>query len=496
MLSLVVMSNYGITFVASVLISIALSVSVSKAEEEVSPTVPQTQATELGQPVENQGNPPEWLQVPLSLTDCLNIALENNSDIKKSKFDVEKSIGLSISNKAIVIPKVTGSIGVTRRDSDYYSGALRDTGISEILPEKYRDLEVDSLNDAWSSSIRITQTIFKGGQIAASLGIAKHVKTQALSAHQTVIANTLTDVRTKYYDVLLAMAEIEVKEASVKLLEQELSDSEKRFRAGTVPKFNVLRAETKLANAKPPLIKAHNDYRLAKNDLCNLLGYNVPRSVWEDIPLQVKGELEAPPFEVNLTLAMAQAVESRPELLTLRETQQIARQSVRMARGSYYPSVNAFAGYDAQNNPLVTDLTKTFNGWVVGGQLNWNIFDGLYTKGQVDIAKAELAKTEEDIASTIRSIELEVRSCYSSFIQAKETLESQIKNVELAEEALRLANSRAEANTGTQLDVLDAETTLTQARTTKVEALHYYEVSLARLERAIGINISQDNITQ
>jgi outer membrane protein len=84
-----------------------------------------------------------------------------------------------------------------------------------------------------------------------------------------------------------------------------------------------------------------------------------------------------------------------------------------------------------------------------------------------------------------------VRTDYSNFIEAREVLESQKKVQEEAEEALRLANARSEAGTGTQLDVLNAQTSLTQARSTQVQALHDYDVARARLERAIGINVTQ-----
>ena len=85
-----------------------------------------------------------------------------------------------------------------------------------------------------------------------------------------------------------------------------------------------------------------------------------------------------------------------------------------------------------------------------------------------------------------RRIELEVRSAYSNFIEAREVLESQKKVKEQAEEALRLATARSEAGTGTQLDVLSAQTALTEARTTEIQALHAYAVARARLERAMG----------
>ena len=74
----------------------------------------------------------------------------------------------------------------------------------------------------------------------------------------------------------------------------------------------------------------------------------------------------------------------------------------------------------------------------------------------------------------------------------QEVLESQKKVQEQAEEALRLANARSEAGTGTQLDVLNAQTALTEARTTQIQALHDYSVARAKLERAMGVTLKPD----
>jgi len=95
-------------------------------------------------------------------------------------------------------------------------------------------------------------------------------------------------------------------------------------------------------------------------------------------------------------------------------------------------------------------------------------------------------KTQVETDDTTRNIELEVRTAYSTLEEAGEVLTSQEKVCEQAEEALRLANARAEAGTGTQLDVLGAQTALTEARTTQVRAKHDYAVARTRLERAIG----------
>ena len=124
--------------------------------------------------------------------------------------------------------------------------------------------------------------------------------------------------------------------------------------------------------------------------------------------------------------------------------------------------------------------------------VSWSPWDGGLTRGRVIEAEARHERAEVDIQDEQRQIELEVRTSYSQFVNAKEVLESQKKVQEEAEEALRLAEARMHAGTGTQLDVLDAQTSLTQARTTQVQALHDYSVARSRLLRAVGENLRSD----
>jgi outer membrane protein TolC len=327
----------------------------------------------------------------------------------------------------------------------------------------------------------------------AALKAATATKQQALAQYQTVLADTLLLMRIAYYDVLLAAQQITVHEASVNLLQKEFEDQQRRYDAGTVPKFNVLRAEVAVANERPALIQAKNNYRIAKNNLSNLLGYNLPREIWEDIPLNLTDTLDAAPYQVDLPAAIQQALARRTELVAARKMAELQRLNVVNARAGYKPTVQVFAGYgwyNAQYTPPV-ELDHDIRGWNAGAQLSWDIFDGLLTHGKVVQARALYEKSRTDVDDKGRQIELEVRTAYSDFIEAREVLESQQKVQEQADEALREAKARAEAGTSTQLDVLDAETSLTQARTTQIQALRDYAVARARLERAIGEEMVQ-----
>jgi outer membrane protein len=414
---------------------------------------------------------------PISLADAVNLALTQNPNIRRAQKDLEASQGVVIQTRAIAVPKV-------RITGDYDAKQRSDV---DIISTNGFDLGSDQ---NWQAQIRVVQSLYEGGRIASSLRVAKLTKEQAMLNYQTAVADTVLDVQIGYFDVLVAEQQIVVQEASVELLSRELADTNRRYDAGTVPRFNVLRAEVELANAQPKLIRARNAFRIAKNNLANLLGFNIPKAALEDIPLKLTGRLEAVPYAMELPRAIALALERRTELGALRKAQSLRKENIVNARAGYKPSFQAYAGYEGHNSILQPDLNTDLHGWIAGVQLNWDIFDGGLAYGKLKQARALHEKAEVDLEDAGRRIELEVRTAFSNFREADEVLKSQEKVVEEGEEALRLAKARNEAGTATQLDVLSAQTALTEARTTQVEALHDYSVARARLERAVGASMT------
>jgi outer membrane protein len=420
---------------------------------------------------------PTWINRPLSLAEAMNLALQQNGDVLRGKSQLEASYGLVVQTRAVAFPTVQAI------------GNYQATTATERFPFPNPPPPQDQI---WNANIQIIQNIYAGGRINSSLRSAKLTKEQALLQYQTVIADALLRVRIAYYDVLSSAEQIVVQEASVKLLTKELDDQKRRYEAGTVPRFNVLRAEVEVANQRPRLIQARNAHRIAKNNLVNQLGYRVPAQVWEDIPVQLSDKLDSEPYQVELPSAIAKALQNRTELATLQKAEALRKEDVISAKAGYKPAISLVGGYGARNTSFNNSLNQVVEGFTGGVQVSWNIFDGFLTAGRVRQARALHQGAQVDVENEIRGIELDVRTQYSNFIEAQETLESQKKVQEEAEEALRLATARSDAGTGTQLDVLQAQTSLTTARSTQVQALHDYDVARARLERAIGINLNQN----
>ena len=420
-----------------------------------------------------------FLTRPLSLADAINLALRQNPNILRAQKDLEATEGVVIQTRAIAVPKlnVAGSYNAVER-SDLDTISIPGVGGFSFGNDQN-----------WSSQVRVVQSLYEGGRMLSSFRVARLQKAQSMSHYATAVADTVLGVEMGYYDVLLAGQQITVQEASVNLLSSELADTNRRFEAGTVPRFNVLRAEVELANARPKLIRARNSLRIAKNNLSNLLGFNLPKETTEDIPLTLSGKLEAEPYQLDLPRAVSLALERRSELEALRKAEALRKEDIVSAKAGYRPSMQAYAGYEARNSLFNSDLTYEDHGWIAGVQLSWNLFDGQRTRGKVREAQALYQRAGIELDDASRRIELEVRTAYSSFIEADEVLKSQAKVLEWAEEALRLARARNDAGTGTQLDVLSAQTALTDARTTQVQALHDFAVARARLARAVGMNL-------
>lgn len=457
---------------AALLLAAAVSLSLAAAENPSPSSARQPTAAE-----DARRTRPPWPSTPLTRDQCLDLALTWNASLLKGRQDIAEAHGLALQQKSMRLPRIGANGAYSQIDENKIESVAFSPGQPAVSFAN---------NQSWNANITVTQPLIAGGKLRSAARSSKLTREAALANYQILVADTLVDVRVAYDDVLLASEQIKVQEASIKLLEQELGDTRRRFDAGTVPRFNVLRAEVELANAKPRLIRARNNLRIARNNLAVLLGFDIPKDADQDIPLSVADALGAPRDEVRLSDALTRAVAQRPEITALRTGEKLREEEVIQARADFYPQLSGGGGYGWQSRVFTRDLTRDLNGWNAGLQLSWNFWDFGYTKGKVDAAKARQSKAQIETQDTLRQIELQVRTAHSKFVEAGEVLDSQAKVIEQAEEAVRLATARAEAGTGTQLDVLSAQTALTETRTTYAVALRDFSVARARLDRAMG----------
>ncbi|MCS7008787.1 MAG: TolC family protein, partial [Chthoniobacterales bacterium] len=343
-------------------------------------------------------------------------------------------------------------------------------------------------NRVWSFQLSLNQLLFDSGAAFSATKAAKLQETAAYFLLRKTIDETIAAVKTNFYQIILNRALISAQEQSVALLESQLQDQINRFEAGVVPRFNVLQAEVALANAIPPLIQAYNNLRISQYQFIRLLGMDYGSSDPTQIPIDVKGDLDVPYREINLEESIRTALIRNPQLKAQRFDILAQAAQVNVALAGYGPRISAQAGYEWQNDRTSRDLGDILNGWFLGIQASWNLFDSFLTAGQVKQAKARLRQSKALYDNAVRDVILQVQEAVSNLTEAFQTIESQKANLSQATEALRLARERLDAGAGTQLDVLNAQTSLLQAQTTLLQAKFSYISALARYDAALSLD--------
>lgn len=428
------------------------------------------------------GGPPTagGMQGPIDLDRALEIALLRNPDILRAQQEIERTRGLVMEVRAQALPGLAVTGSYQQQDP-----ALLESGGAPTTGQGGGSAGFITQDKTWNIALQASQLLYAGGGVSSGIRGARYAQQAAFHEMANTIDLVMAEVKRQFYTVLLSKSLITVQEESVQLLEDQLQDQVNRFEAGAVPRFNVLRAEVALANAKPDLIRARNTYRISQFNLAKTMGLErqVGRTGEEILP--IVGDLTVDPFqEPPLDDAIDLALINRPFLKAQRDNILVEVEQVRVAASGYFPTLEAVGGYEFRPSRFSDDLTDVINGWFFGFQGSWNIFDGMATAGKVRQAQARLESARINYDDSVQQVELEVQEAYSRLTEARELLVGQEKNVEQAAEALRLAEVRLDAGTATQLDLLDAQVALTTAQVTQLQARFEYNLALIDYELA------------
>ena len=442
-------------------------------------------------------------------------ALQRNPDILRAEQEIKRTKGVVIEIRAQALPHITpagtfewtdpnligarilGGTGTTTTGATTtgttLSSSLIDSPPSQVSnvqppadPSPTPTVKSTELSDiSYNISVLGTQLVFNGTTWPSIRGTFFQ-RDSAYFAFRNVLDQLLATVKTQFYQVVVNRELIKVQEQSVHLLETQLKDQQNRFEAGTVPRFNVLQAEVALYNQLPQLITAQNNYRISNLTLAKTIGLDFQPRRGENPPLEVVGEMPYIPRTINLADAIEIGKQRRPFLKQARANVLNQLQQVRATAGQLLPTITTTGGGEWVSSPTNSSWHDISKGWIAQVQGSMPIWDSGAIYGQVQQQRALLSETKITYDDDVRQVELEVQTAYSNLQQNRELIKSQEKNVEQAEEALRLAKARLDAGAGVQLDVLNAQVQLLTAQSTRLQALFGYNSSLAEFDRATG----------
>jgi outer membrane protein TolC len=453
-----------------------------------------------------------------TLDQAILTALQRNPTLLIAEQEIKRTKGVIIQIRAQALPHVTAAgtfewidpnLSGTRAFSGLTSGTTTTPGTtttggaaslvepllsqaSEIQPP----LAAPSPTPVTISTVRAseisynirvtgTQLIFNGTTYPQIRGTFFQ-RDSAYFAFRNILDQLLATVKTQFYQVVVNRELIQVQEQSVHLLETQLKDQQNRFEAGTVPRFNVLQAEVALYNQLPLLITAQNNYRISKIVLAKTLGLDFQPRRGENPPLEVIGEMPYMPRTIALADAIEMGKQRRPFLKQARANVLNQKEQLHATAGQWLPTIHTTGGGEWISSSINSSWHDISKGWIATVTGSVPIWDSGEIAGQVIQQRALLSEAKFTYDDDVRQVELEIQQAYSNLLQNRELIKSQEKNVEQAEEAVRLAKARLDAGAGVQLDVLNAQVQLLTAQSTRLQALFGYNSSLAEFDRATG----------
>lgn len=395
----------------------------------------------------------------LSLEESISLALKNNDAIKIAAAGRENAAWQVKGAEAG--KSVTGSFSHTSSHANYEYQSSYD-------------------GNNFGNDLTLTWKPYTGGAVESSIKQAKLGLREADLDLDTARQQVKYNAASKYFAMLETRNLVQVNKESVENLSAHLTNVQAQYAVGTVAKTDVLRSEVELANAQQELITAENNYQLAISNLNNVMGLPL------DTELQLKQELAYEKYTLPMAECIGYALENRPELVKAGATQDKAKEAITEAKSGYRPTIEVTSTYEWADTDFPGD---TKDHWYMGLTANWNFFDSGLTKSNVKAAQATYEQSGHSLKQTKDNVQLEVRQAYLSMREAEKRIDTSKVTVDKAEEDFKIAQVRYTAGVGTNLDVMDAQVALTEAKTNYVQALYDYNTSKADLEMAMGVPV-------
>jgi TolC family type I secretion outer membrane protein len=407
----------------------------------------------------------------LSLDRCIDIALQQQPALIASQYNIRASESRVGEAQSAYYPQVSVSGGYSRiksssvsSNTSLFSGVGSSGGSGSF--------------DQYTGSATLSQTIFDFGKTPAQVRIQKLNLDASRSDFDATRSQTILSVKQAYYGLLQSQRNVDVARETVTQFSQHLDQAKGFYEVGVKPKFDVIKAEVDLSNAKLNQITADNSLRIARVTLNNAIGLpDAPEYEIVDSMSYVKKD-------IALSQAIETAFKNRPELQATDLRVKASEESITLAKTGYFPVVTGNAAYTRSS---ITDTSFRDEDWSAGVTITFPIFSGFLTRHQVAESTAVFNAAKANFDVLRQNVILEVQQAALNLRAAADRIPTAELAVQQATENLDIANGRYTAGVGNPIEVTDAQVTYTNAKTAYTQALYDYNVAAANLDKAMGM---------
>lgn len=418
----------------------------------------------------------------LSLQQSIEYALANQPNVRNAKYEVGKATAKVREITGIGLPQITGSINVldytqlptTLIPAQFFPGGVA----GEFIP-----LQFGTQYNA-TGEIDASQIIFDGSYLVG-LEAAKTYK--QLSTQSLTLANiqAVAAVEKAYYLALVNNWKLQMTKADVNRLKKLMDVTEKMYEAGFSQRVDYDRIKVNYNNEKTLETTMGKLLALSYKSLKFQMGMPLNDSI------TLTDSLQSIPLNPDLNADTSFKATNRIEYAIAQTNLWGSRLQVRKDRYGYLPSVVLTGSVNRVNEGETTDFFGGTQPWyptaIIGLRISVPIFDGLQKNYRTQEDKYTMQENELQLSTLKESISLEISTSSTNLENALEDLNNQKENMELAKSVEHDTKAEYEAGTGSNLEVVDAETSLTEAETNYYNSLYNALIANVDYLQAKGI---------
>ncbi len=391
----------------------------------------------------------------ITLDSAINIALKNNTQIRLSELDLKRVEEDIRKAKAGILPQVNISYSYTRLDSSLAFG---------FTPQNRQ-----------SYALQINQSIFDRSVFDAIrvAKLTKDLQSYILEDVKRVVENQTKQL---FYALLYKKQVINLYKENLSYWEENYKLTQAQYKAGIVPMVNLIRSKAQLETAKAQYEQAIADYKKSLEDFKAYLRLK------EDV--DPEGSLEFVPFEEDYQSLKNKLLEKNSTLMVARKNLEVYQRRIDLAKDAYFPTLSGFVTYQGSTGRRsLSGGTQWIEGYTLGFQLNYNLFNGFQREAVLAQANIDYLKQKESYIDTLYTQEAQLKKSLEDILSLKAQIKAVESSLEAAKEALRLSTERYRYGLTNQLEVLDARNNYNQTLQNYYLLLYEYMSSIANIER-------------
>lgn len=425
-------------------------------------------------------------QTAFTLRQSIEYAVKNNITAKNSQLDRQ----IADARKSEVLSKGLPQVDINSQLIHNFNvqKIVLENGVIPAFTDPTKPVgEVIAfqlqLNNLWTSQITASQVLFDKALFTgiSNASLYQQLADKNIQRTETDIAELVTKA---YYGVLVSRKQLDFLENNIARVDSLYKETQARYKNGLVRKIAVDRIEVRLNNLKDEKDKTSKlvDLNLA------LLRFQM------NLPVEEGMTLADTLNETDVINSLAEAQEfnytQRIEYNILQDQIKLSQAQEKVLKGGYYPRLSAFAtsGYNPAATHLgdITQSSRYFNYTWVGLDLRIPLFHGMEKKYKVQSHLLEEQKLQNNMKNLEKAIDLQVQQATINLYNNLESLKIQKRNMELAQENVRIIQIENQKGIANSIEVVNAEADLKEAQTNYYTTLYNALISKTDLEKARG----------